>query len=656
MSGQQNLTSHPSLPKDIKNQLIALYNQGKLEHLIHQVSGLTNDYPNSILLWNLLGIANADLSRSTEAITAFETAILLKPDAADAHNNLGLAFHQKNDFEASIMAFNKAIQLKPNYPDALNNLGAALYQIGQFEEAIKSLERAISLKANYAEAYFNLGLAFQGQGLLEDAMEKFKKALSLNSNNFEAHKKLGDILTHQNRYAEAVKCYGKAIEILPRDSELHLKIGSALFQQGKFEDSLSAFKNAQKIKPECPTIGHKISLALEKQGRLEEAITTLQGILENHPGDANAHNNFGAALKDQGKFSDARFAFEKTLALNPRHAMAHRNLSELKTYSSSDPQIKDMEILYADPQLDEDSRCNLCFALAKAHEDLGNLDQTFEFLKQGNTLRKKILSYDISQDEVLFEKLQKAYPEIQNNTLINPPATNFHQPIFIVGMPRSGTTLIEQIISCHSKVYGAGELLFFSNYGANVATGLGEISMQSLLKLREKYLKQIKTQAPNVPFITDKAPHNFLFIALILSVFPEAKIIHVKRSAAATCWSNYKHYFPGNGLGYSNDLDDLARYYDLYRNLMALWDQIYGDHIYNIDYDQLTINQEIETRNLLKYLALDWEDPCLSPHQNKRPIRTASQQQVTQPVYRGSSENWRRFEPFIGGAFAGLID
>jgi hypothetical protein len=269
-----------------------------------------------------------------------------------------------------------------------------------------------------------------------------------------------------------------------------------------------------------------------------------------------------------------------------------------------------MEALYADPELDENSLCNLCFALAKAYEDLGNLDQTFEYLKQGNTLRKKLLSYDIGQDEMLFEKLRKALPKIRKSKLVDPPDINSHEPIFILGMPRSGTTLIEQIISCHSKVYGAGELVFFSDYGPTLATGIREVSAGSLLNLREKYLKQIKTKAPNVPFITDKAPHNFLFIGLILSVFPESKIIHVKRSAAATCWSNYKHYFPGNGLAYSNNLDDLARYYQLYRKLMTFWDQNYGDHIYHIDYDQLTIDQENQTRKLLKYLALDWEDPC----------------------------------------------
>ena len=656
MPGQQNLASGPILPKEVSNQLIALYSQGKLERLINQVSGLTNKYPNSIILWNLLGAANADLSRFKEAISAFKIAILLNPDAPDAHNNLGLALHQKNDFEASITAFNKAIQLQPNYPDALNNLGAALYQQGQFEEAIKSLEKAISIKSDYAEAYFNLGLVFHGQGLFEKAMIEFEKALSLNSNYIDAHKKLGDVFIHLDRYEESIKCYRHAIKILPSDLESHVKIGTALQRQGRFEDALFALKNAQKIKPDCPETLHKISLSLQKQGRLEESIATLKKILSNDPDDSNAHNNIGALLKDQGKFSDAISAFNKALALNPNHAMAHRNLSELKTYSSLDSQVKDMEKLYANQELEENSLCNLCFALAKVYEDLDNLDQTFKYLQQGNILRKKLLSYDIGQDEILFESLRKASPNIRKSTLANPPDINSHEPIFILGMPRSGTTLIEQIISCHSKVFGAGELTFFSDYGPTIATGIREVSPGSLLKLREKYLQKIKTKAPNVRFITDKAPHNFLFIGLILSVFPESKIIHVKRSAAATCWSNYKHYFSGNGLAYSNNLDDLTRYYQLYKELMMFWDQIYGNQIYHIDYDQLTVDQEVQTRKLIKFLALDWEELCLSPHKNKRPVRTASQQQVTQPVYKGSSEQWRKFESFIGGAFDGLED
>ena len=656
MPGQQISTSEPTLPKDISNQLIALYNRGKLERLINQVSDLTKKYPNSIMLWNLLGAANADLSRSKEAISAFKTAILLNPDAPDAHNNLGLALHQKNDFEASITAFKKAIQLKPNYSDALNNLGAALYQQGHFEEAIKSLEKAISIKSDYAEAYFNMGLVFQGQGLFEDAIIEFRKALSLNSNYIEAHKELGNILIHQNRYEEAITCYGHVIKILPDDVEPHIRIGTALHQQGRFEDALSAFKNAQKIKPECPEILHKISLALQKQGRLEESITTLKEILLNNPDDINAHNNIGAALKDQGKFSEAIAAFNRTLALKPNHAKAHRNLSQLKNYSALDPQIKDMEVMYADPELDENSLCNLCFALAKVSEDLGDLNQTFQYLKEGNALRKKLLNYDISQDVALFEMIREFSPKILKSALRNLPDIGSREPIFILGMPRSGTTLIEQIISCHSEVHGAGELGFFSIYGAAIAKGDVEPSPENLLNLRKQYLEQIGENSPDKPFITDKAPHNFLFIGIIRSVLPEAKIIHVKRSSAATCWSNYKQYFTGDGLAYSYDLDDLTQYYQLYRKLMTFWDQMYGDQIYHIDYDQLTIDQEIETRNLLKYLALDWEDPCLSPHKNKRPVRTASQQQVTQPVYKGSSEQWRKFEPFIGGAFDGLKD
>ena len=436
----------------------------------------------------------------------------------------------------------------------------------------------------------------------------------------------------------------------------HIKLGKARYQQGRFEEAVSAFKKAQKIKPECTEILHQKGLALQMQGKLEEAITTLKEILSHHPEDVNAHNNIGAALKDQGKFSEAIAAFNRTLALKPNHAKAHRNLSQLKSYSASDPQIRDMKEMYADPKLDENSLCNLCFALAKVSEDLGDLDQTFQYLKEGNALRKKLLNYDISQDVKLFDLVREFSPKILKSAPRNPPHIKSREPIFILGMPRSGTTLIEQIISCHSKVYGAGELRFFSIYGAAIAKGYVESSPENLLNLRNQYLEQIRTNSPNKPFITDKAPHNFLFIGVIRSVFPEAKIIHVKRSSAATCWSNYKQYFTGDGLAYSHNLDDLTQYYQLYRKLMTFWDQMYGDQIYHIDYDQLTIDQEIETRKLLKYLALDWEEPCLSPHKNKRPVRTASQQQVTQPVYKGSSEHWRKFEPFIGGAFDVLKD
>ena len=216
-------------------------------------------------------------------------------------------------------------------------------------------------------------------------------------------------------------------------------------------------------------------------------------------------------------------------------------------------------------------------------------------------------------------------------------------------MPRSGTTLVEQIVSSHSQVCGAGELSFLDRFGGKLCLGDEVISSKNLLEVRKAYLNELKKVSENKPFVTDKMPHNFINIGVIVKALPEAKIIHVKRDPAATIWSNFKHYFHAKGLGYSYKLEDTVAFYKLYQNLVEFWDESYGDKIYHIDYDKLTVEQEPETREAYSnYSRIRiGKMTCLSPQENRRSVRTASQLQVREKVYKGSSKAWRKFEPYL---------
>jgi len=221
-------------------------------------------------------------------------------------------------------------------------------------------------------------------------------------------------------------------------------------------------------------------------------------------------------------------------------------------------------------------------------------------------------------------------------------------------MPRSGTSLVEQIISSHDKVVGAGELKYIAQFGEKLSVDPTSINITAISEFRQRYLSELSKLSYGKNFVTDKMPQNFLFIPLICAAFPEAKIVHIKRSAAAICWSNYTKHFSAEGLGYCYDLKDVISYYALYIDLMERWQSEYGDRIYNLNYEKLTNNQESETRKLIDYLGLDWDKAFLSPHKNKRIVRTASQQQVRQKIYQGSSEAWRKYEPYLNGAFNSL--
>jgi hypothetical protein len=299
------------------------------------------------------------------------------------------------------------------------------------------------------------------------------------------------------------------------------------------------------------------------------------------------------------------------------------------------------------PNLKDQDICHLHYTIAKMKEDLGDLDAAFENYVAGGALRQKLLAYDQKHDQRLFTNIKSTAPKLKEFSLKVSHKAISQIPIFILGMPRSGTTLVEQIVSSHSQVCGAGELSFLDRFGGKLCLGDEVISSKNLLEVRKAYLNELKKVSENKPFVTDKMPHNFINIGVIVKALPEAKIIHVKRDPAATIWSNFKHYFHAKGLGYSYKLEDTVAFYKLYQNLVEFWDESYGDKIYHIDYDKLTVKQEPETKRLLEYLELDWEDACLSPQENQRSVRTASQLQVREKVYKGSSKAWRKFEPYL---------
>jgi hypothetical protein len=275
----------------------------------------------------------------------------------------------------------------------------------------------------------------------------------------------------------------------------------------------------------------------------------------------------------------------------------------------------------------------------------------FDSYVTGGDLRQRLLAYEFRQDEQLFGRIRQTAPQFKDVVLDVTGEPVRHTPIFILGMPRSGTTLVEQIVSSHSEITGAGELNYTQQFGSDLTVGQKPINFETVQSFRKSYLAELAKRAEGQALITDKMPQNFRCIALICAAFPDAKIVHVQRSAEATCWSNFKHYFFSENLGYSYSLADTVAYYGLYKDLMQFWSQSYSDRIYHLDYDKVTEYQDPETRRLIEHLGLNWEDACLAPQNNKRSVKTASQQQVRQKVYKGSSQAWKKYEPFLGGAF-----
>jgi tetratricopeptide (TPR) repeat protein len=571
-------------------------------------------------IWDLLVGLKLEAQEYSDAIRLLINMIEIDPKDATRLATLALCYQQVKDFDASEECYKKALAIKPDYIEAYNNMGASLKEQGKLEAAIEAYKKALAIKPDYAEAYNNMGIALQEQTKMEAAIEAYKKALAIKPDNAEAYNNMGIVLQEQAKLEEAIEAYKKALAIKPDYAEAYNNMGIILKEKGKLEEAIEAYNKALAIKPDY----------------------------------SEAYNNIGTSLQEQGKLEEAIEAYKQALAIKPNNADAHRHLSHVTKYKPDNAQIKAVQVLLHQNDLSDPDRCSLLYTYAKMSEDLGELRSAFDSYVAGGDLRQRLLGYDYKQDEHLFVKIKQTAPKFKDIVLKSAEEPIRHIPIFILGMPRSGTTLVEQIISSHSKITGAGELPYVSQFGAQLATGITSPTLEAVSAFRAQYLAELVKKADGQAFISDKMPQNFRYIALICKTFPEAKIIHVTRNPEAICWSNFKQYFAAKGLGYSYNLIHTVKYYGLYKDLMQVWYQSYGDRIYNVDYDRLTENQVPETRSLIEHIGLNWEDACLAPQENKRSLRTASNQQVRQKVYTGSSQAWRKYEGFIGGAFDGL--
>jgi len=438
----------------------------------------------------------------------------------------------------------------------------------------------------------------------------------------------------------------------PRSVLLLNFLGIALQRQGKLSQAVEVLDKAIELKPDVVDSHSNRGIALKELGRAEAALASYDRAIELQPDFPEAHFNRGNVLLGLGRFDEAAESYEQAIAIRQDFAEAHRSLSTLKHYTPDDTQVDLMERLFNAANTNDVDRMELGFALAKAHEDLGHIDTSFNFLKEGNQLRKQVQHYDIEDDKKLFAEIRGLFAETGPSRAGFPERTPPISPVFIVGMLRSGTSLVEQILASHSQVYGAGELDAMTRLASPLLSDLIEkhdgIKLRGLAdadadKLRSAYLDTLGELGVSETIITDKMPLNFRWIGFILSAFPDAKIIHLNRDPIATCWSVYKHYFPDPCL-FAYDLEDLAEFYKLYVGLMAFWRERYPDSIYDLNYECLTENQEAETRALLTFCDLGWEDQCIDFHETERQVRTMSSAQVRRQLYKGSSEAWKKYQ------------
>ena len=435
-------------------------------------------------------------------------------------------------------------------------------------------------------------------------------------------------------------------------------LGNLYHLNGDLKNAQKCFENALKINPKFTHSIYNLENIIKKLNNFEEAIKHYELALSIDDNLAVVHNNLGMAFQGIGEFEKSKKQFEKVLKIDPKFTKADRSLSMSLKYDTNSSHLKSMESKLKVENLNDFQKIELYFGLGKAYEDIKDYKKSFENYKFGNQLKRRNIEYNIEDDVALFQNIKNAFSNIDFNNLNNLGINN-NKMIFILGMPRSGTTLVEQIISSHKNVYGAGELKdlteiirdnFLVNDKINFPEKLDIKNKNFFNNLGIKYLENLDRFNINESYVTDKAPLNFRWIGLIKLILPNSKIIHCTRDAKDNCLSLFKNIFEGQ-LNFSYNLEEAAKYHKLYQNLMKFWQKLIPNFIYNISYEELVNNQELQTKNLLNFCNLDWDENCLNFYKNKKAIITASFVQARNPIYKKSIKSWEKYKSELSSLF-----
>jgi len=603
---------------------------------------------------HLLGVIARQLGRHETAVALISQAISLRSDVAVYHNNLGNALRDHGRLEEAMRSFRRALTIGPNLPDAHNNLGNALRDSGKLDEAVASYRHALTLRPDYAEAHNNLGIALAGQGKLEDAVAAYQCALAIKPDSAKTYNNLGNALRDLGRFEEAVASYRRALAIKPDYAEAHNNLGTALAELGKLDDAAASYRRALALKPNFPEAHNNLGIALRNLGQPAEAALCYQRALALNSDYAEAHNNLGIAFRHLGKLDEARRASARAIELAPGTARYYFNLIDVTRVAAGDRHLAALEALAHDKPLPPKDQTRLHFALAKAYSDRNEPERAFRHLLEGNALKRRETNYDEAAQLGQFNRIREVFtPELMRGKRDqgDPSAV----PIFIVGMPRSGSTLVEQILASHPAVFGAGELMDFARLVARFGGPGGvlypeivpALSDEQLRQLGTGYRKAIGAAAPRAKRITDKMPVNFLYAGLIHLALPNARIIHTRRDPLDTCFSCFFNLFGGDQ-PYAYDLRELARFYRAYEALMAHWRRVLPEGaMLDVQYEDVVADLEGQARRLISSCGLEWDDACLDFHKTERPVATVSTTQVRQPIYSSSIGRWRPFEKLL---------
>jgi tetratricopeptide (TPR) repeat protein len=587
--------------------------------------------------------------RARDAVALYERALLQSPRAAQIHNNLGNALFELGSYDEAIARYRSALESNPNVARIHSNLANALRKLGQLDEAAGSARRAVELDPQLAEAHNVLGLVLAARGEFEEALRSYRSALALEPNHVDAINNVGNLLRDLGERRESLAHYSRAIELNPSHAETHCNLGNALLDMQRNAEAAASYAAALRLRPDYAVAHLSLSMALRMQGRADEALKSCEAALKIEPNYAEALALLGELKADRGQFSEAQALFERAISVDPNFPFAYFNIAMHRKMTGEDAAWLDrVEALLGKP-LPLRHEISLRYALGKYHDDVKQFEQAFHHYRLANELTKRNgMVYDAAKLTQHVDQIMADF-SIASIRAAQQHGHASQSPVFIVGMPRSGTSLTEQILASHPAVFGAGEVVFWDAAYESFRQGIdkGAAAADLIPAMATDYLDRLAKLSGEALRVVDKMPPNFMNLGLIHAVFPHAKIIHMRRHPLDTCLSIYFQYFL-NTHPYANDLDNLLHYYREYARIMDHWRRtLPGTALLEVPYESLTSDQEPWSRRLVDFVGLPWDPKCLEFHQTDRVVITASKWQVRQKIHTASSGRWKNYQRFV---------
>jgi tetratricopeptide (TPR) repeat protein len=632
-------------------EVLELVARGEYEHAEGLCRALLQKHPRDVNVLGLRGAVLVKLKRLDEAEEALRQTIRIAPTFAKPYEDLGHVLLELRRPREAADALRNAVRLDPTLEQGWLKLGKALAMLGLGAEADEAFEKSFALNPERGE--LALAAEHHRAGRLEEAERIYRKVLRANPRNVDALRMLGRLAASAQRNADAERLFRRALRLAPGFTGAMQDLARVLKEQNRFEEAIELHEKVLELEPESPQAHLQLAATLTPAALTYRALEEYRKALELSPDFPGARLGLGHVLKTIGRQEEAIAAYRECIRLRPENGESYWSLANLKTYSLTDDDIAAMEKHLAQDDLTRQSRANFLFAMAKALEDRRDYERAWDYYVQGNALQRAEEKYDPVSTEVVHD----AIIEVFDRDFLERHAGGGHpdrSPIFIVGLPRSGSTLIEQILASHSAVEGTSELPYAGRVasslnrnradGVNYPQAVRELSAEHLDALGRDYLEMARIhRTEGRPRFIDKMPNNFSATGFLHLILPDATIIDARRHPLDACVGCFRQLF-AKGQTFTYDLTDIGEYFLEYQRVMDHWHAVLPGKVLTVQYEELVTDPDRQIRRLLEHCGLEFEESCLRFYETERPVRTASSEQVRQPIHTRSIGFWRNYE------------